>query len=211
MISNIISQPGELRRARMALTCLPIWKYKSLPRDGEYPLPLLGTFASFRPGSKIRLGAGKSNANNTNYHCLVPLLRATPQWPNIFTSSLMRKTRTKTRMPPSPLPSTLTTRVGRRRGRGRHRLLRHRDLWRSPCHIGPALLFLLVQITRGTAQTAKHAPPWLPILYNTGVFVKSISTYMCYLNVLSHYEYVQNTDTCHHQYVQNSKLADCGL
>ena len=211
MRSNNISQPGELRRARMALSCLPIWKYKSLPRDGEYPLPLLGTFASFRPGSKIRLGAGKSNANDTNYPCPVPLLRATPQWPNMFTSSLMSKTRTKMRMPPSPLPLTLKTRVGRRRGRGQRRLLRQRNLWRYPCHIGPALLFPLVQITRGTVQTAKHAPPWSPILYITGGLGESIPTYMCYLNVLSHYEYAQNTDMCHHEYVQNSKLADCGL
>ena len=34
---------------------------------------------------------------------------------------------------------------------------------------------------------------------------------MCYLNVISHYEYVQNTDMCHREYVQKSKLADCGL
>ena len=211
MRSNNISQPGELCRSRMALTCLPIWNYKSFPRDGGYFLPFSGTFASFQPGSKGRLGDGESNADDTNYPCPVPLLRSTPQWPNIVTSSLMRKTRKKTQMPPSPSPSKLTTRVGRRYGRGWRRLLHHRDLWRSPCHIGPALLFLLVQITRGTAQTAKHAPPWLPILYNTGGFVKSISTYMCYLNVLSHYEYVQNIDTCHHEYVQNSKLADFGL
>ena len=135
-------------------------------------------------------GVGGGEGNNKNDGdaeppCPVPPLWALTQRPKISPSSLMTEMGTKARMPSltSPLPKPSTARVGRRRGRGRRRPTCHRDIWRPPLRIGPALLHLLVCITRGTDRTEKQALPWYPIPYNAGRFFETISTYMCYLNV----------------------------
>ena len=60
MRSNNISQPGELHRARMDIACLPIWKYKSLPCDGEYRLPLLEYSPAFNMYQKADWGLGRA-------------------------------------------------------------------------------------------------------------------------------------------------------
>ena len=156
---------------------MTIWRLPAFQYGSKTRISTMGTITSqswehlsyFDLDRRGPLGGWGGNDNNNDNDadppCPILPLRAPPQQPNISPMLLMTKTGTNTRMPPLPLPLplTLTTRVGRRSGQGRRLPPYHRDLWRSPHRITPALLCLLVQIARGAARTDKHAPAWFPI------------------------------------------------
>ena len=148
MISNNISQPGELRRARMVLACLPIWKKTRVSTMGNISSQSEEHLPPFDLDQKDAWGLGGGNNNNdnnaANLHRPAPSPRAPPQQIKLSPLLSMKNTGTKTRMPTSPLLLPSTMWIGRRRGWGRRPPLRHRNIWQPPYCIGPTLFRPLV-------------------------------------------------------------------